>query len=56
VDVSFPTQTGCTYRLQAVNDLPAASWPDLEVIAGTGGTVTRSYAATGNKFFRVELQ
>jgi hypothetical protein len=56
VDVGFSTQTGCTYRLQAVNDLPAATWPDLEVIPGTGGTVTRSYPVAGNKFFRVELQ
>jgi hypothetical protein len=58
VDISFATQTGCSYQVESTASLSnSITWNDEgSAIAGTGSIVTRTYQATGNKFYRVQTQ
>jgi hypothetical protein len=59
IDISFQTQTGCSYQLESADSLAigSTSWDnDGASFAGSGSTVTLTRPATGVKFYRVVTQ
>jgi len=52
--ISWSSQTGKTYTVKSKTDL-TATWGDEETgIAGTGGTISRTYpSGLGNKFYSI---
>jgi hypothetical protein len=52
--VSWKTQGATSYQIQYKSDLSDASWTDLEVVAGTGLVITKSYPTSGSqRLYRV---
>jgi trimeric autotransporter adhesin len=57
VDLSWVSQSGCTYRVKSSPVLPATVWSNEGApIPGTGGVLTKSVLVSGDKFFQVEVQ
>ena len=56
--VSFLTQTGHSYQLQATSSLSGGSWSNVgSAISGNGSTETASDTiGSGSRFYRVEIQ
>jgi hypothetical protein len=56
-DISFLSQSGCSYQLKSASALPATSWANEgSILSGTGGALTQRVSASGNKFFKIEVQ
>jgi hypothetical protein len=54
VNLSWKSQGATSYQIQYKNDLGDLAWTNLEVVAGTGLIITRSYPAAGaRRFYRV---
>jgi hypothetical protein len=54
VNLSWKSQGATSYQIQYKNDLGDPAWTNLEVVAGTGLIITRSYPAVGaRRFYRV---
>jgi len=54
INLAWKTQGATSYQIQYKNDLNAATWTDLEVVAGTGTVVTKSYPTSGGqRLYRV---
>jgi hypothetical protein len=54
VNLSWKSQGATSYQIQYKNDLGDLAWTNLEVVAGTGLIITRSYPAVGaRRFYRV---
>jgi hypothetical protein len=54
VNLSWKSQGATSYQVQYKNDLNATTWTDLEVVAGTGVVVTRTYPnANTQRLYRV---
>ncbi|MCU0771808.1 MAG: immunoglobulin domain-containing protein [Verrucomicrobia bacterium] len=52
--VSWETLGATSYQVQYKNSLSDVTWTNLEVVAGTGSTVTRSYSSAGTgRLYRV---
>jgi len=57
VVLSFPTQSGRTYKVWGKNNLPDASWLPLGTLSGDGSMKTWSEPATqAHRFYRLEVQ
>ena len=56
--LSFPSKPGQNYELQYSDGLASSSWPVIEVLRGTGSTltVTISNSAASHRFYRVETK
>jgi hypothetical protein len=55
MQISFPSQSGVTYRLESVGSLPASTWSNQgSTVSGTGATITFPIDLTNPPaFFRV---
>ncbi len=54
VNLTWKSQGATSYQVQYKDNLNAATWTDLEVVAGTGQNVTRSYPTAGSqRLYRV---
>jgi hypothetical protein len=54
VNLSWKTQGATSYQVQYKDNVTSPTWTDLEVVPGTGTTVTKSYpAAGGGRLYRV---
>ena len=57
VVLSFPTQSGRTYKVWGKNNLPDATWSPLGTLSGDGSVKSWSEPATqAHRFYRVEVQ
>jgi len=56
INISFASQLGSSYQVLYKNALTDSTWNLLETVSGTGGTITKSYPATGTRFYRVSTQ
>ena len=55
INISFPTQTGWSYRVFYRTNLTSGSWTLLNSAVGNGtvGTITDSGAGGGQRFYKV---
>jgi hypothetical protein len=57
VDISFQTQTGCTYQVQSTDSLSPVNWgSEGAALSGTGSAITITRPVSGARFFRVVTQ
>jgi len=49
IDLSWNTLGSTSYQVQSKNSLSDPTWTNVETVAGTGLTVTKSYPATGDQ-------
>lgn len=54
VSLSWKTQGATSYQVQYTEDLGSGTWEDVEVVAGTGQVVTKTYPTAGTqRLYRV---